>query len=149
MRLHRGVEGEQYKRKNRELRERESRLLLEVEVQTRDRHENADVAVKAFKLSQNLTANWDRADFDAKRRLLEIICLNLTLDGVTLCPEWRKPFDLLAEGHLSENSRGERIRTSGLLVPNQALYQAELRPVWYDKDIVNQLGVKPFRRVRG
>ena len=26
-------------------------------------------------------------------------------------------------------SRGERIRTSGLLVPNQALYQAELRPV--------------------
>ena len=26
------------------------------------------------------------------------------------------------------NGRGERIRTSGLLVPNQALYQAEPRP---------------------
>src|SRR4051812_22062990 len=26
-------------------------------------------------------------------------------------------------------SRGDRIRTCGLLVPNQALYQAELRPV--------------------
>jgi hypothetical protein len=25
--------------------------------------------------------------------------------------------------------RGERIRTSDLLIPNQALYQAELRPV--------------------
>jgi hypothetical protein len=25
-------------------------------------------------------------------------------------------------------NRGERIRTSGLLVPNQALYQAEPRP---------------------
>ena len=109
MRLHREVEGEQYTRKNRELRERESRLLLEVEVQTRDRHENADVAVKAFELSQNLVAKWDRADFDAKRRLLEIICLNLTLDGVTLCPEWRKPFDLLAEGLPLEKSRGDRI----------------------------------------
>jgi hypothetical protein len=28
----------------------------------------------------------------------------------------------------SRNGRGERIRTSGLLVPNQALYQAEPRP---------------------
>ena len=27
-----------------------------------------------------------------------------------------------------EHSRGDRIRTCGLLVPNQALYQAELRP---------------------
>jgi hypothetical protein len=30
---------------------------------------------------------------------------------------------------LEKNGRGERIRTSGLLVPNQALYQAEPRPV--------------------
>jgi len=31
--------------------------------------------------------------------------LNCTLDGVTLVPEIRKPFDVLAEGLLSENSR--------------------------------------------
>jgi hypothetical protein len=29
---------------------------------------------------------------------------------------------------LLRKNRGERIRTFGLLVPNQALYQAELRP---------------------
>jgi hypothetical protein len=81
--------------------------MLEIEVQTRDRHENADLAVKAFELSQNLVAKWDRADFDAKRRFLEIICLNLSLDGATLCPEWRKPFDLLAEGLPLEKSRGD------------------------------------------
>src|SRR5690348_18416834 len=29
---------------------------------------------------------------------------------------------------IKDSGRGERIRTSGLLVPNQALYQAEPRP---------------------
>jgi hypothetical protein len=29
---------------------------------------------------------------------------------------------------VEKDGRGERIRTSGLLVPNQALYQAEPRP---------------------
>ena len=29
---------------------------------------------------------------------------------------------------LQENGRGERIRTSGLYVPNVALYQAKLHP---------------------
>jgi site-specific DNA recombinase len=46
------------------------------------------------------------ADDDAKRRLLEIVCLNCTLDGATLVRELRKPFDVLAEGLLSEKSRG-------------------------------------------
>jgi hypothetical protein len=42
------------------------------------------------------------ADDDAKRRLLEIVCFNCTLDGATLVRELRKPFDVLAEGLLSE-----------------------------------------------
>jgi len=35
-----------------------------------------------------------------ERRLLEFLCLNLTLDGATLVMKWRKPFDVLAEGLL-------------------------------------------------
>jgi hypothetical protein len=31
--------------------------------------------------------------------------LNCLLDGASLVPEMRKPFDVLAEGLLSENSR--------------------------------------------
>ena len=46
-----------------------------------------------------------RAPFTAKRRILEIVCLNWKLDGVSLVPEWRKPFDLLAEGLLTKDSR--------------------------------------------
>ena len=48
--------------------------------------------------------------------------------GATPIPEIRKPFNVLAEGLFSKKSRGNRIRTCGLLVPNQALYQAELCP---------------------
>ena len=44
-----------------------------------------------------------------KRKLLEIICLNWTLDGVKIVPEMKNPFDLLVEGLLVPSSRGGRI----------------------------------------
>ena len=44
--------------------------------------------------------------------------------GCTLT-DW---LDEIRDISLNINGRGERIRTSGLLVPNQALYQAEPRP---------------------
>ena len=45
----------------------------------------------------------------AKRRILEVVCLNFTLDGVTLVPEMRKPFDVFAEGLSVCSSRGDKI----------------------------------------
>jgi hypothetical protein len=62
-----------------------------------------------FELSQRLRQQWLTADYDAKRRILEIVCLNCTLDDATLVPEIRKRFDVLAEGIVSEKSRGGRI----------------------------------------
>jgi site-specific DNA recombinase len=49
------------------------------------------------------------ADYPEKRRILEIVFLNSRLDGVSLVPTMKKPFDVLAEGLLSKNNRGERI----------------------------------------
>jgi hypothetical protein len=43
-----------------------------------------------------------------KRRILEIVLLNCQLDGATRCSPIREPFDVLAEGLVSENSRGGR-----------------------------------------
>ena len=74
--------------------------------------------MKVFELSQDLRAKWLTADYAAKRRILEITCLNFSLDGVTLVPAMRKPFDMLAEGLDLKNSRGDWIRTSDLYVPN-------------------------------
>ena len=114
--------------KGTELRDREVNFKLQLDVCDLGRHENAENAVKAFELSQNLRGKWLTADYSVKRRYLEIVFLNFVLDDVTLVPTTRKPFDVLAEGLLVSSSRGDRIRTCDFLVPNQALYQAELRP---------------------
>lgn len=98
-----------YHAKNTDLRDREARLKLQIEANDRGRHEYADLAVKAFELSQNVREEWVTADYDVKRRYLEIFWLNCRLDGATLVPEMRKPFDVVAEGLVSEASRGERI----------------------------------------
>ena len=67
--------------------------------------------MKAFELSQTLKEQWLTADYDAKRRILEIVLLNCTLVDGTLCPTIRKPFDVLAEGLTFEKSGGGGNRT--------------------------------------
>ncbi len=52
---------------------------------------------------------WVSADIAEKRTILEIICLNWTLDGVTLVPTMRKPFGVLAEGLVLTDGRGDWI----------------------------------------
>ncbi len=92
-----------------ELRDRLGAIKLQLDVVDRSREETAGLAVKAFELSQTLRERWLVADYAAKRRILEIVALNYTLEDATLVPEMRKPFDALAEGLLSAKSRGERI----------------------------------------
>ena len=80
---------------------------LQRHVLTRSHDETADLAVKVFELSQTRRQHWLTADYATKRRILEIVLLNCQLDGTTLCPTIRKPFDVLAEGLVSEKSRGD------------------------------------------
>ena len=95
--------------KDTELRDRAAQIKLQVDALERNHDENSDIALKAFELSQSLMDKWVTADCSTKRRILEIVCLNLRLDDVTLVPTIRKPFDMLAKGLLSKDSRGERI----------------------------------------
>ena len=60
------------------------------------------------------------ADVLTKRRLLQIVCLNLTLEGESLVFTVRKPFDLLANGGILKNGRGGGIRTRDLYTPSVA-----------------------------
>lgn len=109
LRLLEEIDADTYATKAQELRDEAATLRLEIERCDRGRNETIDIAVKAFELSQNLRAKWFAADHAAKRRLLEIVCLNFSLVDVSLVPAMRKPFDLLAEGLLQKNSRGDRI----------------------------------------
>jgi len=118
LRLLEEIDQDTFAAKGTELRDRIAKLTIEVDAQDRGRAEQGEIAVKAFELSQTLKEKWFTADYRAKRRMLEIVCLNFKLVDVTLVPEWRKPFDVLAEGLVSEKSRAERIRTFDLYVPN-------------------------------
>ncbi len=109
MRLLGEIEGDTYAAKSTELRDRVSALKLQLDACDRGSDENADLAAKTFELSQRFAEKWLTADSASKRQILEMICLNLKLEGVSLVPEWRKPFDLLAEGLFLKNNRGDRI----------------------------------------
>jgi site-specific DNA recombinase len=109
LRLADEIDAETFARKATELRDKAADLRLHLEAADRGRDEIIDIAVKAFELSQNLRAKWFETDYAAKRRILEIICLNWTLDGVNLVPTMRKPFDMLAAGLVWKNSRGSGI----------------------------------------
>jgi site-specific DNA recombinase len=91
--------------KSTDLRDRIARLSLDVKACDRHRSEKAAQAEKVFELSQTLKEKWLSADVAAKRQLLEIVCLNFRLDGVTLVSEIRKPFDVLAKELLVSYSR--------------------------------------------
>lgn len=109
LRLADDIDQETFARKGTEIRDRLSSIKLQIDALDRSHDETAELASKVFELSQTLRQQWFTADYDAKRRILEIVCLNCTLDGVTLVPTMRKPFDVLAEGLISEKSRGDRI----------------------------------------
>ncbi|MGE0761557.1 MAG: zinc ribbon domain-containing protein [Pirellulaceae bacterium] len=95
--------------KQTELRDRIANLKLQLDVVDRSHDEMSDLAVKVFELSQALSHKWLTTDYATKRRIMEIVFLNCRLDDATLCPEMRKPFDVIAEGLLVSSSRGERI----------------------------------------
>jgi hypothetical protein len=103
------IDQETFARKSTELRDRLAAIKLQLDVVDRSHDENADLAAKVFELSQTLRQRWVTADYATKRRILEIVLLNCRLDGATLCPTIRKPFDVLAEGLVSEKSRGDWI----------------------------------------
>lgn len=109
LRLADQIDEDTFASKQTELRDRIASLKVQIDSVTRSRDELTELALKVFELSQTLTEKWLTADYAAKRRILEIVCLNCTLDGVTLCPTIRKPFDVLAEGHVVPLSRGDRI----------------------------------------
>lgn len=103
------IETETFGRKNVELRDRLATLTLQLEASHRRRDESAELAQKVFELSQGLTERWFGAEYAEKRQILEMICLNFSLEVASLVPAMRKPFDMLVEGLHVPSSRGERI----------------------------------------
>jgi site-specific DNA recombinase len=103
------IDQDTFAAKQTQLRDRLVNIKLQLDVLDRSHDETAELATKVFELSQTLRQQWLTADYAAKRRILEIVFLNCRLDDASLVPTIRKPFDVLAEGLISKNSRGDRI----------------------------------------
>jgi site-specific DNA recombinase len=65
--------------------------------------------VRVIELAQRVHRIWVAQDSATKRAIIDCLVLNCTWDGVTLAPEWRSPFRLIAEGASLVESRGDRI----------------------------------------
>ncbi|HWL08429.1 MAG TPA: zinc ribbon domain-containing protein, partial [Planctomicrobium sp.] len=109
LRLREELDEDDFARKRTELRDRLASIKLQRDAVDRSHDETADLASRVFELSQTLRQKWLTADCFEKRRILEIVFLNCTLEDVSLCPTIRKPFDVLAEGLISKNSRDGEI----------------------------------------
>ncbi len=75
----------------------------------RESDNQTDLAVRAFEILQNIASLYVKAEPRVKRHMLEILLLNCAFDGTNLCPIWNRPFDVIAEGPVFENGRGEPI----------------------------------------
>lgn len=67
------------------------------------RHESADdnyleQGVRIIELCNRLNDLYLNQTPIERGKLLRFVLSNCTWDGVTLCPKWRKPFDLMAKG---------------------------------------------------
>lgn len=106
MRIAEEIDRDTFAAKDAELREQLGHLNLLIDANSRQQSEYGDIAVKAFELSQQLETKWIAADVAEKREILEIVCLNYTLNDVTLEMEMTKPFDILAKGPFISKTRG-------------------------------------------
>jgi site-specific DNA recombinase len=88
---------DEYAAKRAELHDRQAALRLQLESTDRDDHEVAELAVKAFELSQSLTERWVKADYNAKRTILSIMLESARLNSEKLEFSLRKPFEMLRD----------------------------------------------------
>jgi hypothetical protein len=75
-------------------------LRLQLEVSDRDDHEVAQLAIKAFELSQSLKERWLTADYQSKRTILSIMLESARLNSENVEFSARKPFNLLQDQNL-------------------------------------------------
>ena len=112
LRLDGRIDDGQYDQLQEELRAEEQATVARLEELTHQGSEDADLVVATFELSQALAERRDAADVAARRQLLQILASNWILEGRTLVPDLRTPFDILSNGLLTAEvggGRGEKI----------------------------------------
>lgn len=109
------MEGEitpdEYTVKRAELHDRQSALRVQMEVSDRDDREVAELAIRAFELSQSLRERWLTANYAAKRTILDVMCKSVRSNSEKLEICLGRPFDLLRDEKLVPPSGATGNRT--------------------------------------
>jgi site-specific DNA recombinase len=100
MRVDGEITQEEYAAKRAELHDRQSALRVQLEASDRDDREIADLAIKAFELSQSLKERWFTSDYSSKRTILSIMLDSARLNSENIEFSLRKPFVLLRDEKL-------------------------------------------------
>ena len=74
---------------------------------TRANRNYYEQGVDFLELAQAAPSLYLSQTVDEKAKLLRTILSNCTLNGATLTPTYRKPFDLIAKGIISDNKLGD------------------------------------------
>ena len=97
LRMDNEISADEYAIKRRELQDRQTALAVQIQSADRDNREIADLAIKAFELSQSLTAKWVKANYNAKRTILSILLETVRLNSGNIEFSIRKPFNMLRD----------------------------------------------------
>jgi site-specific DNA recombinase len=90
-------------RKMNEWREEQSKILKQIRAHQTANHNYLEEGIRVLELANKAYSLYLRQPPHEKARLLKIVQSNCVWDGVSACPEYRKPFDILAEGLSSAN----------------------------------------------
>jgi site-specific DNA recombinase len=90
-------------RKMNEWREEQSKILSQIRAHQTANHNYLEEGIRLLELANKAYSLYLRQPAHEKARLLKIVQSNCVWDGVIACPEYRKPFDILAEGLSSAN----------------------------------------------
>ncbi len=91
------ISADEYAIKRRELQDRQTALAVQIQSADRYDREIADLAIKAFELSQSLTEKWLSSAYNAKRTVLSILLETVRLNSRNIEFSLRKPFNLLRD----------------------------------------------------
>ncbi len=83
-----------------------SQLSEQLRILNQENQNIVPAAQRILELSQKLPALWDSKNSFEKRRLVDLLYSNSTLDGANLYATYNKPFSFIAEGTQTQKWRG-------------------------------------------
>jgi len=92
-------------------REEQDQITCMLNQLTNANRDHIEQAIEILELSQTAYSLYLEQNSVERRKLLGLLLSNCTIDGLTLCPTYKKPFNLIAEGRELQSKLPEPCKT--------------------------------------